>query len=112
MQQEAAHELLGRQGHGFVAGSAVFAIVLPTEGDAAVVQCHEARVGDRDPMGVARQIGENLSRSCEGALGVDHPLALTHWCEPVGEGIGIGQIEVLAEEVKLTVAMGALDLLG
>src|ERR1700677_1047481 len=61
-------------------------------------------------MGVALQIGENLLRSCERSLGVDHPLALAHWCEPVGEGIGVGQIEVLAEELELAVAMGVLEL--
>jgi hypothetical protein len=30
----------------------VFAVVLPAEGDATIIQCHEARVGDRHPMGV------------------------------------------------------------
>src|ERR1700691_1039694 len=61
-------------------------------------------------MGVARQISENLFRSCERAFGVDDPLALTQWHEPVGEGISVGQIEVLAEELELTVPMGVLQL--
>jgi len=39
VQQEAAHELLGRQTHRFVACASVFAVVLPAEGDAAIVQC-------------------------------------------------------------------------
>ena len=38
VQQEAAHELVGLQGHGFVARAPVFAVVLPAEGDAAIVQ--------------------------------------------------------------------------
>jgi hypothetical protein len=42
MQQEAAHELLGRDGHGFVACASVFAVVLPAEGDAAIIRCDEA----------------------------------------------------------------------
>ena len=42
VQQEAAHELFGGQGHGFVASAPVFAVVLPAERDAAIVQCHEA----------------------------------------------------------------------
>ncbi|MGC2033311.1 MAG: hypothetical protein WA642_25070 [Steroidobacteraceae bacterium] len=29
-------------------------------------------------------------------------LALTERCEPVGEGIGVGQIDMLAEELQLT----------
>jgi hypothetical protein len=53
VQQEAAHELLGAQAHRFVAHLSMFAVVLPAEGDAAIIQGDEARVGDRHPMGVA-----------------------------------------------------------
>jgi hypothetical protein len=60
MQQEAAHELIGLQGHGFVACVSVFAIVLPAEGDASIIQCHEARVGDGHPMGVANSTAQSL----------------------------------------------------
>src|SRR5216684_8700150 len=60
-------------------------------------------------MGVARQIGENLLRPCERTLGIDHPLTLTQRHEPVGEGIGVGQIHVFAEELQLTATMGALE---
>src|SRR5450631_2095228 len=41
VQQEAAHELLGTQRHCFVAGSTVSPVVLPAEGDAAIVQCNK-----------------------------------------------------------------------
>src|ERR1035441_6404041 len=41
MQQEAADELLARQRHGLVARSPVFAVVLPAEGDAAIIMCDE-----------------------------------------------------------------------
>jgi hypothetical protein len=44
VQQEAAHELLGRQGHRFVARAPVFAVVLPAEGDAALVERDEAEL--------------------------------------------------------------------
>ena len=90
VQQEAAHELVGHQCHRFVARAALGAVVLPAECNAAIIRGEEARVGDRHPMGVARQIGENLLRSCEGALGVDDPLALAKRCEPVRERIGVG----------------------
>jgi hypothetical protein len=69
VQQEAAHELLGRQAHRFEASVSVFAIVLPAERDAAIIQRQKPRVGDRDSMGVAGKIGENLFRSCERTLG-------------------------------------------
>lgn len=45
MQQEAAHELCGGQCHGFEASAPVFAVVLPAEHDAAIVQGNKARVG-------------------------------------------------------------------
>ena len=38
------------------------------------------------------------------------PLALAQRHEPVGKGIGVGQIHVFAEELKLTVPMGVLEL--
>ena len=41
VQQEAAHELLGPQGHSLVARVAVFAVVLPAEGDAAIITSEE-----------------------------------------------------------------------
>ena len=93
VQQEAAHELFGRYGHGFVAGASVLSIVLPTERDAAVVPCHEARVCDRHPMGVSGQICEHRLGSSERSLGVDHPLALSQRHQPIGEGLRVGQIQ-------------------
>src|SRR5271166_6679552 len=62
-------------------------------------------------MGVARQIGEHLLGPRERALGVDDPLTLAQRHEPAGEGLRIGQIEVLAEELQLSVAMQLLEFL-
>jgi hypothetical protein len=65
-------------------------------------------------MGVAGQIGENLLGSCEGSLGVDDPLALSNRHEPVGKGLGIGQIEVIAEELQVAFShsLGQLELMA
>src|SRR5580658_9140188 len=105
VQQEATHELVRLQGHGFVARTSVFAVVLPTEGDAASIQGQKPRVGDRHAMGVTRQIGENLLRTCERALRIDDPLTLTEGAKPVRERIGVGQIDVLAKELELASTM-------
>jgi hypothetical protein len=59
-------------------------------------------------MRVARQIGEHRFRSCERALGVDHPLTLAQRCEPVGEVEGIEQVDVLAADSELTVTMSVV----
>ena len=50
-----------RQGHGLVAGACRGAVILPTEGDAALVEGEQPRVGDRHPVRVAGQIGEHRS---------------------------------------------------
>src|SRR5258707_8458061 len=46
------------QGHGLVAGAPLRAIVLPAEGDPALIERNQPLVGDRDTVGVARQIRE------------------------------------------------------
>ncbi len=77
VQQEAAHELFGSQSHGLVARPAVSPVVLPAESHAAIITGEEPAVGDGDPVGVTREIGENGLGSCEGSLGIDDPLALS-----------------------------------
>jgi len=71
MEQEAADEFLGREGH-CSPGSAV-AIVLPAEANLAIVDGEQAVVGNGDAMRVASQVVEDLLRSGEGRLGVNHP---------------------------------------
>ena len=48
MEQEAADELAGVERHGFVAGAAFLAIVLPAEGYASLIKGEQALVGNRD----------------------------------------------------------------
>ena len=44
------------------------------EGDAGLVDRHQAPVGDRDTMGITREVGEHRLGSAERLLGIDHPL--------------------------------------
>ena len=44
VQQEAPHELLGAERHGFVARVAFGAVILPAEGDAALIEGDESAV--------------------------------------------------------------------
>ncbi len=98
MQQEAAHELAGLERHRLVARGTLDAVVLPAEGDAALVERDEAAVGDGHAVRVARQIGQHGLGPGKRPLGVDDPLALAQGLEPLGEGRGVGQCGVLAEE--------------
>lgn len=67
VEQEAADELVGGKRHELLPVGAF------AEGDAALVEADEAAVRDRDPVRVARQVGEHRFRAGEGRLGVDHP---------------------------------------
>ncbi len=59
--------------HGFEPVAAFDPVVLPFEGHARLVEREEPGVGDRDAVGVPREIGEDGSRAGEGLLGEDHP---------------------------------------
>jgi hypothetical protein len=67
-------------------------IVSPEEGDAIVLEGHETVVGDRDPMGVAGQVVENMLGTTEGWLGVDDPVLLAELPEQVAECIRRGKL--------------------
>ena len=73
VQEKAADELGGVERHGLEPVASFDPVVLPFEGDALVVEPDEARIRDRDAMGVAREIGKNGLRPSEGSLGVDDP---------------------------------------
>ncbi len=74
VEQKATKELLSVECHHF--GFVASAIILPPEADVALVTAKEPAVGDRNAMGVAPKIGQNLFWSAEGTLGVDDPLDL------------------------------------
>ena len=74
VEQKTPDELARIERHDLVALSAVAAIVLAAEGDAPLVERDQPRVGDRDAVGVARQIGQHSLGPCEGRLGVDEPV--------------------------------------
>jgi hypothetical protein len=71
--EKAADELVGRERHGLEAVAAFDPVVFPFEGDALVVERNETRVGDRDAVGVAGEIGEDGLRPGERPLGVNDP---------------------------------------
>jgi hypothetical protein len=81
VDQEAPDELVSRQRHRLVAGGALDPIVLVLEGDAVLVGGHQLVIGDRDAVGVARQIAQHLAGPGERLLRVDHPIDLAQWCQ-------------------------------
>ena len=61
MQQESAHELLGRQRHGLVARASLGAVGLPSETRPALIHRKKSAVGDGHPVRIARQVGEQTA---------------------------------------------------
>jgi hypothetical protein len=86
VQQEAADELVGVQGHHFLA--VVVAIVLPAKGDRIVVDSGQAGVGDCHAMGISAEIIEHSLRAAKGWLRVDHPVDFPRHPKKFGKGIG------------------------
>src|SRR5215470_5673248 len=74
MDQEAADELVGVEGHKLVASVALGSVILPFERDARAVEGDETAVGNSHPVRVARQVGEHSIGSAKRPLGIDHPL--------------------------------------
>ena len=73
VEEETADELGGVERHGLEPVAAFDPVVLPFEGHARLVERKEAGIGDRDAVGVAREIGEDGLPSGEGSLGVNDP---------------------------------------
>jgi hypothetical protein len=72
MNKEPSQELVGRDRHDLLLAAGC--VVFPAEGDAIILERDEAVVGDRDAMGVAGEVVQNVFRSTEGWLGIDDPL--------------------------------------
>src|SRR5262249_7547754 len=83
VQQEAAKELVGRDGDRMLAASA--------EGDPVLVERDESMVGQTDSMGVAAEIPEDLLRSTERRLDVDNPTGAIQLVAKAREATRIGQ---------------------
>jgi len=74
VQMKAADELVQVKPHCRPAVRPVDAIVLPAERDAGVVGCDEAAVGDGDTVRVKGKIAQDLLRSRERRLAINHSL--------------------------------------
>jgi len=74
MQEEAAQELDGAEGHDTLDSAVV--IIAPAEADFFAVESGNAVVGYSHAVGVTAEITEHMLRSAEGMLGVDVPVLL------------------------------------
>ncbi len=72
MQEEAAQELIEREGHQFLL--IVVRRIAPMKGDLAVGHRYQSMVGDGDTVGVTAEILEHILGAAEGWFRVDHPV--------------------------------------
>src|SRR5271154_4590097 len=73
VDEEAADELVCGERHSLLTVAALDAVILPSEGDAVLVEGDQAAVGDGDAVGIARQIGQHGLWTAERTLGIDDP---------------------------------------
>ena len=109
VKQEAADELIGRDGHDLL--PIAVPIVLPAETNGAILDIDKAVVGDGDAVRVAADVIEDLFGSAEGRLGIDHPLGLSKGRQIAPEGVALAQGIEAGEELQLTGGEGFLQAL-
>jgi len=63
MEEEAADELLGGEGHGLVSHPSLGAVVLRFEGHALLVQGDEPLVGDGHAVGITGKVVDGRDRA-------------------------------------------------
>src|SRR6516165_6617088 len=100
MDQEAADELVGGEGHKLVASVALGSVILPFERDARAVEGDETAVGNSSAVCVARQVGEDGIGSAKRPLGIDHPLDLAQCGEACVEGCRLGEGGLVGKELQ------------
>lgn len=101
MDQEAADELAGLEGHGGMPPRTVDAVILDAEGDAPAVHADQAAVGDCNTVGVARQVCQHGLGSGERLLGINDPIDLAQRLQKRVKGRAIRKPGMTAEEVQL-----------
>src|SRR5215469_5241857 len=86
MEQEATQELVRRYGHDLLL--VAVCVVSPAKRDATIAAGDETMVRDGDAVCVSSQVAEDVFRSAEGRLGVDHPVSGEHSPQKAAEVLG------------------------
>jgi hypothetical protein len=72
VQQEPSQELVSGQGH--LALLVAVGIILPAERNVAIGKREQTVIGDRDTMGIAGEVVEDMLWPSKWPLGIDHPV--------------------------------------
>jgi hypothetical protein len=104
MEQEAADELGGTQGHRL--GAAAIFRVSPTKTNLTLLEPEEAAVGDGHTMRVAGQILQHMFGPAKRRFCVDHPVGSVHSLQPTFKASGIREISEAPAELDSSVGIG------
>lgn len=110
VDEETADELAGIEGHSFVAVSLFGPVIFPLEGDAVIILGDQAGVGDGDAMGISGEVSQHHLGPVEGSFGIEVPLEFAKGLDELGEVNRVSKVLMLAEELQLTILMGAGEL--
>jgi hypothetical protein len=102
VEKEAAYEFGDLDSHDFAFINTVFPIVLPAEADVGLVEVEQATIGDRDAMGVAREIGQDLLGTSEGLFPIDDPFGCAQGRESGGKCVRVVETDKIGKELQLT----------
>ena len=89
VDQESAQKLIGGNGHDLLL--AAVRIVFPAKRNSIILEGDESLVRDRDTMGIAREIMQDMFWTAEGWLGVDDPVLLEKLSQKLAEATWLGR---------------------
>ena len=75
MEEKATNELADFEAHDLALSTTPFAVGLPAEGHVGLIEGQQAAVRDRNPMGVAREISQDLFGTRKCLFGKHEPFA-------------------------------------
>jgi len=77
-------------------------VVWCRQADVGLVEIEQAIIGDRDTMGVARKIGQELLGTGEGLFGVDHPFCSAQRHESGSKCLRLVEMGEIGKELQFT----------
>jgi len=89
VDQESAQKLLCRNGHDLLL--AAVRVVFPAKRDSIILEGDESMVRDRDTMGIACQVMQNMLGAAEGWLCLDDPVLLKKLSDKSAETTRLGE---------------------
>ena len=89
MDQESSQKLIRGNRHDLllIAPNVVF----PAKRDSIILESHQSMVGDGDAVCIAGEIVQNMFRTSEGWLGVDHPVFAEEESQESVESAGLSK---------------------